>query len=407
MRWRAFVVGATVSLTAAAQTGESQEWHAGWDGTLYGYASAMRQQPDSVLNPDNQIAHMADRSATAELRLNLKAENDVLRLTARPILLARASHVPHDGSETENDAYLSQWEVRLRAAEAWNIALGRDVLNWGPAQFRSPSSPYYFDNGRSDPMRELSGMDSAKVSWTPDRQSTLTLAYVAASGHDAPDDDPWHDSWLVKLDRRGDDWAYGLIAADAPDRPAFYGAFGQFTLSDAIMLYGEVGSSSLTPELQSPSDPSQPFAATKNSPRKTTALIGASYTFENGTSLAAEVLHDGHGYTSSEEVAYFQRAATSQANAGLALSQQPRLLGRDYLHVVWQSNMMDDGGFWRLMYTHGFTDGGDELSAYAETVLSRHVTAFLTAVLPHGDARQEFSSLYRNSITLGLKFALP
>ncbi len=403
----AFVVGATVSLTAAAQTGESQEWHAGWDGTLYGYASAMRQQPDSVLNPDNQIAHMADRSATAELRLNLKAENDVLRFTARPILLARASHVPHDGSETENDAYLSQWEVRLRAAEAWNIALGRDVLNWGPAQFRSPSSPYYWDNGRSDPMRELSGMDSAKVSWTPDRQSTLTLAYVAASGHDAPDDDPWHDSWLVKLDRRGDDWAYGLIAADAPDRPAFYGAFGQFTLSDAIMLYGEVGSSSLTPELQSPSDPSQPFAATKNSPRKTTALIGASYTFENGTSLAAEVLHDGHGYTSSEEVAYFQRAATSQANAGLALSQQPRLLGRDYLHVVWQSNMMDDGGFWRLMYTHGFTDGGDELSAYAETVLSRHVTAFLTAVLPHGDARQEFSSLYRNSITLGLKFALP
>ncbi len=407
MKWRAFVVGATVSLTAAAQTGESQEWQAGWDGTLYGYASAMRQQPDSVLNPDNQIAHMADRSATAELRLNLKAENDVLRFTARPILLARASHVPHDGSETENDAYLSQWEVRLRAAEAWNIALGRDVLNWGPAQFRSPSSPYYFDNGRSDPMRELSGMDSAKVSWTPDRQSTLTLAYVAASGHDAPDDDPWHDSWLVKLDRRGDDWAYGLIAADAPDRPAFYGAFGQFTLSDAIMLYGEVGSSSLTPELQSPSDPSQPFAATKNSPRKTTALIGASYTFENGTSLAAEVLHDGHGYTSSEEVAYFQRAATSQANAGLALSQQPRLLGRDYLHVVWQSNMMDDGGFWRLMYTHGFTDGGDELAAYAETVLSRHVTAFLTAVLPHGDARQEFSSLYRNSITLGLKFALP
>ncbi len=407
MKWRAFVVGATVSLTAAAQTGESQEWQAGWDGTLYGYASAMRQQPDSVLNPDNQIAHMADRSATAELRLNLKAENDVLRFTARPILLARASHVPHDGSETENDAYLSQWQVRLRAAEAWNIALGRDVLNWGPAQFRSPSSPYYFDNGRSDPMRELSGMDSAKVSWTPDRQSTLTLAYVAASGHDAPDDDPWHDSWLVKLDRRGDDWAYGLIAADAPDRPAFYGAFGQFTLSDAIMLYGEVGSSSLTPELQSPSDPSQPFAATKNSPRKTTALIGATYTFENGTSLAAEVLHDGHGYTSSEEVAYFQRAATSQANAGLALSQQPRLLGRDYLHVVWQSNMMDDGGFWRLMYTHGFTDGGDELAAYAETVLSRHVTAFLTAVLPHGDARQEFSSLYRNSITLGLKFALP
>ena len=95
----AFVVGAAVSLTATAQAGESSKWKAGWDGTLYGYASAMRLQPDSVLNPDNQFARMADRSATAELRLNLKAENENLRLTARPILLASTGHIPNDGGE--------------------------------------------------------------------------------------------------------------------------------------------------------------------------------------------------------------------------------------------------------------------------------------------------------------------
>ena len=407
MKWIAFVIGATVSLAATAQAGESTAWRAGWDGTLYGYASAIRLQPDSVLNPDNQLARMADRSAAAELRLNLKLESDSLRVTVRPILFARTSHIAYDGSETENGAYLSQWQLRVRAAEAWNVAVGRDVLNWGPAQFRSPSSPYYFDNGRSDPMRELSGMDSVKLSWTPNRQSSLTLAYVAASGHDAPDDDPWKNSWLVKFDQRGDDWTYALIAANAPDRPAFYGAFGHFTLSDAVMLYGEIGSSSVSPNLESSSDPSVPFAAKKNSSREATALIGASYTFEDGTSLAAEYLHDGHGYTSAQEDAYFERAAATRANAGLALGLQPRLLGRDYLHLVLQSNVMDEGGFWRLMYTHGFTDSGDELSAYAETVLSRHVTAFVTAVLPHGNAQQEFSSLYRNSVTLGLKFALP
>lgn len=403
----AFVVGAAVSLTATAQAGESSKWKAGWDGTLYGYASAMRLQPDSVLNPDNQFARMADRSATAELRLNLKAENENLRLTARPILLASTGHIPNDGGETKDDAYLSQWQIRLRAAEAWNVAVGRDVLNWGPAQFRSPSSPYYFDNGRSDPMRELSGMDSAKASWTPDRHSALTMAYVANSGHDAPADDLWKNSWLVKFDQRGDEWAYALIAADAPGRPAFYGAFGQFTLSDAVMLYGEIGSSSVSPNLESSSDPSVPFTAKKNSPRETTALVGASYTFEDGSSLAGEYLHDGHGYTSAQEDAYFARAATSPANAGLALGLQPRLLGRNYLHVVWQSNVMDEQGFWRLMYTHSLTDHGDELSAYAETVLTHRITAFVTAALPHGNARQEFASLYRNSVTIGLKFALP
>ena len=411
MRFLAFALGAAVSLTAAAQSAEPDgSWNLGWDGTLYGYANATQLQSDSVLNPRNQIARMADQSATAELRLNLKAENEIVRLTARPILLARTAHVPHNdaGSESYDDAYLSQWQLRVRAAEAWNVAAGRDVLNWGPAQFRSPSSPYYFDNGRSDPMRELSGMDSVKLSWTPNRQSTVTVAYVAASGHDAPDDDIWKNSWLLKFDQRGDEWAYGLVAADAPDQPTFYGAFGQFTVSDAVMLYGEIGSSSVSPDLQSSADPLLPFSAKQNSSRETTALVGASYTFEDGKSLAAEVLHDGHGYTSAEEGAYFQRAAASPAtNAGLALGLQPRLLGRDYLHLVWQSNVMDERGFWRLMYTHSLTDHGDELSAYAETVLSRRVTAFVTAALPLGDVRQEFSSLYQHSITLGLKFALP
>ena len=394
-----------VAATGGAQADE-EGWRLGWDGTFYAYANSTGVNSDSVLNPGNRLAQLPTGGESLELRANFKAESEALRFTGR--LIARACELHSDyPTEQCSEAYFSQWQARLRLAEEWNAAVGRDVLNWGPAQFRSPSSPYYFDNGRNDPMRELSGMDSAKVSWTPDRQSTLTLAYVAASGHDAPDDDPWQDSWLAKFDQRGDEWAYALVVADTPDRPAFYGAFGQFTLSDAVMLYGEIGSSSVSPHLESPSDPTVPFAARKNSPRETTALIGASYTFEGGMSLAAEYLHDGHGYTSAQEDAYFERAAASRANAGLALGLQPRLLGRDYLHLVLQSNVMDEGGFWRLMYTHGFTDSGDELSAYAETVLSRHVTAFVTAVLPHGDARQEFSSLYRNSVTVGLKFALP
>ena len=410
MRLLVFALGAGVSLTALAQSAEPNgNWKAGWDGTLYGYATTTRLQSDSLLNPGNQIARMADRSASAELRLNLKAENEIVRLTARPILLATAAHFPHDdgGNDSNGDAYLSQWQLRGRAAEAWHVAVGRDVLNWGPAQFRSPSSPYYFDNGRSDPMRELSGMDSVKLSWTPDRRSTVTMAYVAASGHDTPNPDIWKNSWLIKFDQRGDEWAYGLVAADAPNQTTFYGANGQFTISDAVMLYGEVGSSSVSPDLQSSADPSLPFSTTKYSSRKTAALVGASYTFEDGKSLAAEFLHDGHGYTSAQEDAYFQRAAASPASAGLALGWQPRLLGRDYLHLVWQSNVMDERGFWRVMYTHNLTDHGDELSAYAETVLSRQITAFVTAVLPHSDARQEFASLYEHSITLGLKFALP
>jgi len=75
--------------------------------------------------------------------------------------------------------------------------------------------------------------------------------------------------------------------------------------------------------------------------------------------------------------------------------------------MVWQSNMMGEIGYWRLMYTRNITDGGNEFAGYGETVLSTRVSIYALAVLPVGSARQEFSALFTRSLTAGLKIALP
>ena len=36
--------------------------------------------------------------------------------------------INEDGSEQHGESYFSQWQVRIRAAEEWNVAAGRDVL---------------------------------------------------------------------------------------------------------------------------------------------------------------------------------------------------------------------------------------------------------------------------------------
>ncbi|MBI5625809.1 MAG: hypothetical protein HY935_01190 [Nitrosomonadales bacterium] len=399
MRLFVFLLG-TFVLTASA---EEPDWNNSWDGMLYGYANSTVLRDDSILNPGNQVAHLSQHSDSAELRLNFKAENETVRLTARSIASTREARNVF-GTQQRNEAYLSQWQVRVRAAEAWNIAAGREVMNWGAAQFRSPSSPFYFDNGRSDPLRELAGMDALKLSWTPDMQRSAILARIVSSGYGAAQPDAWRNSWLAKFDQRGDEWAYGLVTAKSPHLPAFYGAHGQRTLSDTLMLYGEASSSARPYALQSPADSALPYTVQAPSSRRTTALAGAAYTFESGTSLAAEYLRDGHGYTAVEERAYFQRATTQ---IGLPLGLMPRLLGRDYLHLVWQSNMLGEAGYWRMMYTRGFTGGGNELAGYGETVLSAHIIVYALAVLPVGDARQEFSALFQRSVTAGLKIAIP
>lgn len=403
MRFVVFVLCAFAATASADESG----WHTTWDGTLYGYANSTVLREDSVLNPGNQIARLAQRSDVAELRLNFKAENEAVRITARPIASTRELR-SSSGAGQRSESYVSQWQVRVKATEAWSVSAGRDVLNWGAAQFRSPSSPFYFDNGRNDPMRELVGMDAAKLTWTPDIQRSASLVRIVRSGYGAaqPDawPDPWKDSWLAKFDLRGDGWAYGVVSAKAPDVPAFYGAYGQASMSDALMLYGEIGSSANTFALQSSADASQPFTVQIPSSRRTTSLAGAAYTFESGHAFTAEYLHDGHGYTSGQESAYFQRAGNSP---GMALGLAPRLLGRDYLHLVWQSNMMNELGYWRLMYTRNLTGGGNEFGGYGETVLAKQVSAYLLAVWPQGNARQESAALLQRSVTFGLKIALP
>lgn len=392
-------------LVATAASAEESNWNTLWDGTLYGYANATTLRGDSVLNPNNQIANLHKRSDTAELRLNFKAESEAARFTARPILLTRQQRGGASASQN-NDGYLSQWQLRVSADEALNFAAGREVLNWGAAQFRSPSSPFYFDNGRSDPMRELVGMDTVKVTWTPDMQSSFTLARIMGAGRVASAVDEWRNTWLLKADQRGDGYAVGVVAAKAALNAAFYGAHGQYSVDDETLLYAEIGSSERLSALQSPADAAQPFNVLAASPRRNTVLMGATYTLPDGQSLSAEYLYDNHGYTAAQEAAYFSRAASSPLLAGQALAMSPRLLGRDYVHLVWQSNLMESDGYCRFMYTRSLTDAGHELGAYGEATLHERVSAFFTAAVTSGTPRQEASSLFSRSITLGVKVAL-
>ncbi len=390
-----------VIATTASAT--EPDWRTSWDGTLYGYANSMNLRNNSALNPSNQVARLAQRSDTAELRLNLKAENETVRFTALPISLVREMRNGF-GTQQQDESYVSQWQVRVRAAESWNIAAGREVLNWGAAQFRSPASPFYFDSGRSDPIRALVGMDTLKVTWTPNMQNSVNLARIVRSGYGTVQTDQWRDSWLAKFDQRGEGWSAGVVAVKAPHLPGFYGAHAQQTVNDALMLYGELGSSAQVFALESSADIAQPFTVQTPASRHNTALIGTSYTFENGNALNAEYLHDGNGYNAAEQRAYFQRATTQPA---MALGLAPRLLGRDYLHLVLLSNQMESSGFWRLMLTHGMTDSSNTLSGYGEKTLTTRLSAFALGVWNTGNARQELSSLFTRNITLGLKVALP
>jgi hypothetical protein len=394
-----FILG--FGLKAQASNGD---WQSTWDAVLYAYPERLWRTEKSVLNPDNRLARLADTSFTGEARLNLRLANDRYRISARPILSIR--HEKESG-ESEPQGYLSQWQLRTALTPYWAASIGREVMNWGPAQFRSPSSPFYFDNGRSNPLRELSGVDAIKLAWTPDHRHTLSLAYVEDSGHKHASPDDWKHTLLLKGDMRGDDWAGGLALAQAQGSALFVGIHLQQTLNDACLLYGEIASAKRINALLSPSDLSQPFSLLAVSPRRETGLIGATYTLENGHSLTLEYLHDGHGYSRAESRAYFARAASSLAAAGFALAASPLLLNRNYLHMIWQNNLLDGDDYWRLMMSRNIDDGSTEFTAYIEHAMNGRLTLFLLGSLDSGGSRREFGMVIERSLNLGLRLALP
>jgi hypothetical protein len=168
--------------------------------------------------------------------------------------------------------------------------------------------------------------------------------------------------------------------------------------------------------LLSPANANRPFIVGAESPRRTDVLVGAAYTFENGHTLTTEYLRYDHGYNPAESSAYFARAASS---AGLfptgnsipvlatALTYAPPLLGRDYLHLVWQSNLMESTGFIRLMFTHNLTDSSNEITAYNEYTVNPHFNIFALVSYTTGGVQREFARLYDQMLAFGVKVALP
>lgn len=387
-------------LLPGVAAGDESNWRTTWDATVYGYAARTHLNADSVLNPGNAVARADEGSETLEVRSGVRIENDTLRLTGRNTTSWRSARNAFGGTD-EAETTFTQWQVRLRATDAWSISGGRDVMNWGAAQFRSPSSPFYFDNGRGNPLRELSGVDVVKVSWVGESQNSLQIAHVLGSG--GANGGSWRKSWLVKYDHYGEEWSAGVLAVGSPDRATFVGFHGQYTVTDGLLAYAELSSDKRPDALQSPADTGLVFQVLRHAKRTAAGLIGAAYTLENGQTIIGEYLHDGQGYDAGQLRGYFARAVRQP---GLALGLAPRLLGQDYVHLVWHSNVMESGGFWRLMMTRNLTDGSTGVSGYGEVSLSNGFSVFGLGAVNGGNPREDLSALFTRSVLVGVKVAL-
>jgi hypothetical protein len=383
------------------------------------YGSAQAPQGDGPLNPLNRVARVPQSQALIDTRAQVQGRADSVDFTLRLRSVEQAQRVNGE-LDHQKDTYLTQGYVRARPWDGWTVSAGRMLLTWGAGYLRSPSNPFYYDAGRTQPLRELSGIDAASVLYSGKSWSLQALE-VFASGHTSGSQAEnfsgsqtgrarFNQTHLLKFDWRAENWLASAIAAGQDSGSAYVGGYAQWTLDDAWMVYAEAGNGR-RPNALLPNGTGAPFTLGQPSPRASTALAGAGYTLENGQNFNFEYLYDGHGYSRDGETAYFDAASRAAAlpapagpmQSGLAAADAPVLLARHYLGLIWQSNPQENTHYWRALATRNLTDNSMQWNAYAEKNLNPHLTLFVNATVNSGGSRAEYSALMKRSVNIGAK----
>lgn len=391
------------------------------------YDSEVGLRGNSLLNPGNRIARLPGGQTDLEARLDLKLTTDHVVLSLKPRARFEWKRFEDDSSKTRFDAFVNQWSVTVFPVQELAVSVGRDILTWGPSNFRSPSNPIYFENGRNNPMRELRGVDVAKVTYSPLAELSLSLLHNFGDGRGdwqwEKEEEGFKALSLLKLDYTADVYTASLNVSKrwSNERPRF-GAFGQAILNEALLVYAEAGlrqgTSALYPEVL-PTPMGGVFLPRHAEDNQLfyTALIGGGYTFGSGHTVYLEYLSNNEGYRWADQVRYFDIATsasevlTSQSPAaplagqtlGAALNNGLALQGRHYLFLQVQNSQADSGPIWQLRYALNLVDGSGQASAYVEWNALERLAFFGLAVVNHGGHRSEFNSLLNHSILVGAK----
>lgn len=398
----------------------------GLSGRLRVVGFGMVTEPaDTNRNPSNRIMNLPRYTAALQLRPDLRLDLDRLTLSLQPraeVYWEAWTQGSREGmAQWRNETFIHQWLARWRCTDALYVSYGRENLQWGPSYLTSLSNPFFEDNGKSNPVAEVTAMDFARAVWVPSLTWTVSLIANTARGRMDVVADKFRPTYALKTDYTGSADYGSLILAcreDALDQVSgFYGR----TVSDALLVYAE-GILQRDASGRYPQHAAGPLGyemAVKDRSDATwigSFLTGASYTLESGPTLTLEYLYYGPGYDNAEAQDFFdlQARAAGEIRAGSALmppayqalgaAADPglRFLRRNYLMVQYVQTDIADVINVTLRGTQNLDDGSRRMTFIGEWFMGDHLKLFAIGSLDSGSDRSEFGDVIAYEARLGV-----
>lgn len=402
-----------------------------FSGDLRVLTYGVAQEPEnSSQNPNNDFLRIPRYTADLEVRPDLRFDSSLLELSAKPRAKLDGQiweEGPRDGdTKWDDDWYVNEWLARVKARENLFVSYGRENLQWGPSFLVSPSNPFFSDNGRGNPHMEVPGMDFGRLVFIPHSLWTISFIVNTDEGRNALlGPDPFEEIYALKIDYTGRS-NYGSLIVSQKDDKNTLGFFGGWTVSDAVLLYGEgsltTGSNALYPQ----KDAAEPLGASmlKNqrddSGLKPVILAGGSYTLEGSGTFSLEYLYNGPGYNSDEADAYYSLrgdAAAALEAGGMAgllgklvlsrtVNPGLKFLRQNYVMLQYYQTNIYNKLDTTLRWTQNIDEGSGQFLGLLSYSLGNHFELFSSGVFNPGEEESEFGGILNYQLMLGLKYTL-
>ena len=409
----------------------SKLWEELSDGFEYSVrilASGTCQDPaNSSQNPDNDFFQIPRYLADLELRPDFYLNFRLLELSAKPRVSLEWRGWEEGDREGETDwddeFFVNEWLARIRMTENLFISYGRENLQWGPSYLFSPSNPFFRDNGRRNPKREVPGMDFARLVWLPAMSWTLSVIANLDKGRQEFQFIEFEKTYALKLDYAGQEAYAGLILSRKEHDRNRLGVFGGWTATDALLLYGE-GTIAKGTDALYPEKANNPFGASmlaiddEDSSLKGIVLVGGSYTLEMGPTLTMVYVYNSPGYSDGDAMDYYSlRKNASDAFdligpigdlSKLTLSQTAdpglRFLRRNYVMFQYNHNDIRDVLNLTFRWTQNIDDGSGQFISIVEYFVGEHTQLFSIGTVNSGAGDTEFGSIVNYQWMIGLEY---
>jgi hypothetical protein len=398
-----------------------------WDLRILTYG-IIQEPSNSSQNPENNFLQLPHYLADLEIRPDLRLKIDPLELSVKPRMRLEYG-IWREGdfkgkSEWTNDWYINEWLARWKVLQNLFLSYGRENLQWGPSFLYSPSNPFFQDNGRRNPYLEVPGMDFGRLVWIPGSAWTISFITNTDEGYNKivyPD--PFEKTYALKVDYTGRENYGSMILSYKENSETLLGFFGGWTLSDAILLYGEgvitQGSKALYPTRDSsPFGGSMQKLHQHDSTIKPVLLLGGSYTFAGSGTLSVEYTYYSPGYSHAEADRYYhirRRAAEAISSGSLvsALGQKTlsetvntglRFLRKNYAMLQYTQNNIKNKIDLTLRWTQNLNDGSGQFTTVVSYSLGNHLELFSVGTAMAGGKNTEFRSILDYQWMIGLKY---